>query len=157
MLENRFSIQGTALGWFTSYLSDRTQSFVNAGDQTVVYRVDCSVPRGPVLEPVEFIAYVADATDVDEKHNIHAHLYADDIQMHNSCRPDIVSDARRRVSDCTADFITYTASRRLQHNTDKTEAMWVGSKCSLRSLVGQYTPLIVGTETIHPVTVLRDL
>ena len=77
--------------------------------------------------------------------------------MHASCRPDIVSDARRRVSDCTADFITYTASRRLQHNTDKTEAMWVGSKCSLRRLVGQDTTLIVGTETIHPVTIVRDL
>ena len=66
VLENRFSIQGTALGWFKSYLSDRTQSFVHAGDQTVAYRVDCSDPQGSVLGPVEFIAYVADATDVAE-------------------------------------------------------------------------------------------
>ena len=110
-----------------------------------------------MLGPVEFIAYIADATDVADKYNVDAHMYADDGQMLASCRPDVVSDARRRVSNSTADFISYTASRRLQHNTDKTEAMWVGSKCSLHKLSGQDTTLTVGTETIHPVTAVRDL
>jgi len=38
----RFSVHGTALDWFRSYLSGRTQSFIYNDD----YPVDCSVPQG---------------------------------------------------------------------------------------------------------------
>jgi len=34
VLSDRFSISGTALNWFESYLSDRTQSFVHTGHTT---------------------------------------------------------------------------------------------------------------------------
>jgi len=42
ILANRFSIQGSALDWFHSYLANRTQTFALAGKHTVSYTLDCS-------------------------------------------------------------------------------------------------------------------
>ena len=57
VLENRFSMDSTALRWFESYLTDRVQSFSYAGVQTPSFRVDCSVPQGSVLGPRCLISY----------------------------------------------------------------------------------------------------
>ena len=38
MLSDRFGISGTALNWFESYLSDRTQSFVYTGHTTAYFQ-----------------------------------------------------------------------------------------------------------------------
>jgi len=57
VLSNRFCADGTALDWFRSYLSIRTQSFIYNHQQTESYPVTCSVPQGSVLGPLEFVAY----------------------------------------------------------------------------------------------------
>ena len=58
VLQQRFGVEGPALTWFGSYLSDRTQlAFYHNTQQSGPYRVDCSVPQGSVLGPKEFIAY----------------------------------------------------------------------------------------------------
>ena len=49
VLSNRFSLNSTALRWLESYLTDRTQYFTYAGEQTSSYLVDCSVPQCSVL------------------------------------------------------------------------------------------------------------
>ena len=51
VLENRFSVDSTALRWFESYLTVRVQSFSYADVQTPSFKVDCSVPQGSVLGP----------------------------------------------------------------------------------------------------------
>ena len=63
VLEHRFAVRGTALDWFRSYLTERTQSFVFAGKQTMAYQVDCSVPQSSVLGPLSFVAYADDMID----------------------------------------------------------------------------------------------
>jgi len=64
VLSNRVScVDGKVLDWFTSYLSDRTQSFIYNGNETESYPVNCSVPQGSVLGPVEFAAYTEDIID----------------------------------------------------------------------------------------------
>ena len=104
VLSNRFSINSTALRWFQSYLTDRTQYFTYAGEQTSSYQVDCSVPQGSVLGPRCFVSYTEDITDVLEQHAVQSHLYADDTQFHDSCRPNDTSPLRRRLSSCAADI-----------------------------------------------------
>ena len=49
VLSDRFGISDTALNWFYSCLSERTQSFIYAGDATDCLPVTCSVPQGSVL------------------------------------------------------------------------------------------------------------
>jgi len=69
-----------------SYLSDRTQSFLYNGHQTESFPINCSVPQGSVLGPVEFAAYTKDITDLTEveRRNVCSHLYADDTQLHDT-------------------------------------------------------------------------
>jgi len=55
------------------------------------------------------------------------------------------------------DFYAWCASQWLQLNADKTEAIWVSSKHNLAKLQQYYLTLTVGTETIRPVNVIRNL
>jgi len=52
------------------------------------FSVDCSVPQGSVLDPRCFVSYTEDVADLLEQHAVQSHMYADDTQFHDSCRPD---------------------------------------------------------------------
>ena len=157
VLCRRFNVSGTSFQWFKSYLSDRSQSFFYDGQQTSSFEVDCSVPQGSVLGPVEFVAYTEDITDVIDKHHVQSHFYADDTQIYDSCRPNDISDVRTRLSNCATEISSWCASRRLQLNAEKTEAIWFGSRANLRRLRDQERNVHVGPASVSPVSIVRNL
>jgi len=157
VLENRFSMDSTALRWFESYLTDRVQSFSYAGVQTPSFKVDCSVPQGSVLGPRCFISYTEDIVDVLERHAVRSHLYADDTQFYDSCRLDNTVALRSRLSCCADKINLWCKSRRLQLNASKTELIWFGSQSNLAKLSCTDCTIQVGSSTIQPSTVVRDL
>jgi hypothetical protein len=53
----RFKVTDRAFVHFHSYLDGRFQCFTYRGQQTSGYEIDCRVPQGSTLEPVEFIAH----------------------------------------------------------------------------------------------------
>ena len=63
-----------------------------------------------------------------DEHDTLSHLYADDTQLYASCRPQDCNVIRTRLSNCIADVALSCASRRLQLNAEKTEAIWFGSR-----------------------------
>jgi len=63
-LKHQFSLRGTALMWFRSYLSGSTYRVVYAGGTSSVVCIVCSVPQGSVLGPILFVLYVADLADI---------------------------------------------------------------------------------------------
>jgi len=121
VLHNRFGVTDVALDWFRSYLSDITQSFLYNGHQTESFPVNCSVPQGSVLGPVEFAAYTEDITDLTERHSVRSHLYADDTQLLDCCHIEHATVVRSRLTSCVSEVVQCCASRRLQLNSDKTE------------------------------------
>ena len=157
ILSSRFSVIDTVFRWFKSYLSDRTQSFIYAGQQTPSFPVYCSVPQGSVLGPVEFTAYTEDITELLIKHNTQSHLYADDTQLYASCKYEDIDAIRERLSKCIADIAVWCASRRLQLNANKTEVIWFGSRSNLAKLKGRDCSVCIGSESIKPSTIVRDL
>ena len=69
ILRSGFGVDGLALRWFQSYLSERTQTFVVNGTQSSTFHVDCSVPQGSVLGPLQFISYTDDVTSAFDQHD----------------------------------------------------------------------------------------
>ena len=82
ILENRFSVTGSSLEWFRSYLTDRTQVFTAGLTSTPPpLPLAFGVPQCSGLGPVELIAYTETTTDIFSKHHIlQYHLFADDTQ-----------------------------------------------------------------------------
>ena len=56
-LEHLYGISGTPLNWFSSYLSNRTQTVTNNNKLSQPTLFNFSVPQGSVLGPILFILY----------------------------------------------------------------------------------------------------
>ena len=121
VLQTRFGVDGEALMWFKSYLSDRFQTFQVSGAMSEPVAVDCSVPQGSVLGPIKLISYTEDVTSVFKKHGVRHHLYADDKQFHVDVPISNISTARTTLQDCVSDVSSWCSSRRLQLNTARLE------------------------------------
>jgi len=157
VLSDRFGVAGGALSWLTSYLEGRTQTIRVGTSQSTIRDLVCGIPQGSVLGPKQFIVYVEDVDNVFTGNQIAYHGYADDMQGLKSCPPTqlnyIVDSFRKNVIDVS----NWCSSRGLQLNTKKTELIWFGSPSNLRSLAQDDAKITVGSTTIEPVNVVRDL
>ena len=72
LLSTWYGIDGIALDWFVSYLSDRKSSPAEVG---------CGVSQGSVLGPLLFTLYTTPLSYVLQRHNVKHHLQADDTQI----------------------------------------------------------------------------
>ena len=86
-LEHVLGLHGTALQWFSSYLSNRTQTVSINNLKSDPAPVPCGVPQGSVPGPVLFVLYTTLLSDVIERHSIHNHSFADDTQLRKSAPP----------------------------------------------------------------------
>ena len=77
-LKSGLGIYGTALNWFKSYLSGRSQSVLINGTQSKPTSLVCGVPQGSVLGPIVFTIYMLPLGDIIKRHGMQFHMYADD-------------------------------------------------------------------------------
>ena len=75
-LQTLFSLGGSVLSWFHSYLSQRRRHVVHQGNSSPSSVVEFGVPHGSVSGPILFITYTADVTRIVERHGLNVHLLA---------------------------------------------------------------------------------
>jgi hypothetical protein len=71
-------IRGAALGWFGSYLSDRSQSVIVDFVTSDPMVLECGVPQGSVLGPLLFLVYVAALPDETHINGVVVDQFSDD-------------------------------------------------------------------------------
>ena len=86
-LEHVFGIHDTALHWFSSYLTNRTQTVTVNNCSSGPVTISCGFPQGSVLGPVLLFLYTAPLSDVMDSHSVLHHSFADDTQLQKSIPP----------------------------------------------------------------------
>ena len=125
--EHVFGIHDTALRWFSSYLTNRTQTVTVNNCSTALVTISCRVPQGSVLGPVLFILYTAPLFDVMDSHSVLHHSFADDTQLQKSAPPQQVDELIQSMQQCVHDVKSWMTHNKLKLNDDKTEALIVSA------------------------------
>ena len=86
-LSDRLNVKGTALNWFESYLSDRTQSVVVSDESSHPFPLSCGIPQGSVLGPILFTVYTLPLGDIIWTYEVYFHLYSHDTQLYILYKP----------------------------------------------------------------------
>ena len=150
-----FGLSNTALGWFESYLHDRTQYVVFNGQSSTVHRVQYGVPQGSVLGPLLFILYMADIGKIIEEHGAGIHQYADDLQVYFTSKPVETDAAQTKMLCCLSDIADFLESNRLKLNPGKSEFMWCASSRRCSSL--PMAPVNFRCSSLMPTQTVRNL
>jgi len=115
----------------------------------------CVVPQGSVLGAILFLLYFGDLQLIIESHRLCPHLYADDSQIYDSCRPSAYLELQSRISTCIDHVAEWMRSNRLQLNAAKYEILWSAVGRRLHQL--PQTRLRVDTDFVTPSSAVWDL
>ena len=80
-LSSKLGLKGTALNWFRSYQSGRSQRVPVRRSVSDKFDLRYGVPQGSGLNPLVFTVYASALFDVVKKHLPTVHCYADDSQL----------------------------------------------------------------------------
>jgi len=124
-LENFYGIAGTALSWFRSYLTNRTQIVTTNGLKSSKTLLKFGVPQGSVLGPILFILYAKPISKIIDNHHILHECYADDTQIQLSGSVSEIPNLLSRLVNCISDLKSWMTANKLKLNDEKTEVMLV--------------------------------
>ena len=140
-LQCSYGFRGTALKWFQSYLTGRTQSVHIDGVQFHPYPLVYGVPQGSVLGPILFTLYTQPLSDVIRRHDCSFHKYADDTEISKSATPESFTSSQISIQNCIVDILSWMNSNKLMLNPSKTEVMLSGTKVRLRQIDAVSLPI----------------
>lgn len=125
-LEHLVGIKGSALDWFRSYLSNRSQRVFFNNSLSDYSTVKYGVPQGSVLGPLLFCLYMSPLGDIFRKFAINFHCYADDTQIYIPITAND-SSSLHNLETCLNEVKSWMQHSFLLLNSDKSEMLLVGS------------------------------
>ncbi len=157
-LHSRFGVTGTALQWFSSYMTDRTHCVRIGSSVSSERQLKYGVPQGSVLGPLLFTIYTTPVSDILKKHGADYHKFADDLQLSTSYYPNIPGDLERaltRLKNCVHDIKIWLIKAKLKLNDGKTEFLALVSRHQYKTYGCPELPL--DDLVIKPVDSVRNL
>jgi hypothetical protein len=133
-LQHVFGITETALNWFYSYITNRTQTVGINGSSSSPMTLDYGVPQGSVLGPYLFTIYTHPLSELIQSHGVNYHLYADDTQLYMPMSTNDSSTTMEMITNCVNDIKSWMSSNKLKLNDDKTELIVFKKKSTKRIL-----------------------
>uniref|UniRef100_A0A8C1S6N0 Reverse transcriptase domain-containing protein n=1 Tax=Cyprinus carpio TaxID=7962 RepID=A0A8C1S6N0_CYPCA len=124
-LHHTIGLTGTALNWFKSYLTNRTEYISLGSARSRQHTVTLGVPQGSVLGPILFIIYMIPLGHVISRYGVSFHCYADDTQLYMKTSPTSFSSST--LTACLEEIRVWMKHNFLQLNSSKTEAILVGT------------------------------
>ena len=140
-----YGVVEPALGWFSSYLSNRTQTVFVNGSVSSHKECKSGVPQGSCLGPLLFCLYTNDLPTVVTQSDIV--MYADDTTP-SASGPSVEAIRRTLQSDLTRVW-NWVDANRLVLNVGKTKSIVLGSRHKLKQNVN--LQLSMGNQTIEQV------
>ena len=153
-LRRHMGLSGQALDVMESYLSGRTQCVSINGVLSELKELECGVPQGSVLGPIEFCIYTIPLGAILKYHKINYHIYADDTQIYCSFKIDSLDEVLDRVSKCISDIRSWMIMNKLKINDDKTEFLLITSP---RANITRDIQISIGQEEISPSPACKSL
>ena len=99
-----FGVGGSALKWFSSYLTKRFQSVKIGSTLSDLQKLPFGVPQGSVLGPLLFSLYTSPLSTLTGKHKgVKFHIYADDSQLYVHLSHMNASAAFDKLNRCLQD------------------------------------------------------
>ena len=157
-LRSKLGLDGTALSWFCSYLSGRTQQISVQGALSNVFRLRYGVLQGSCLGPLLFNIYSSKIFDIVGRQLPKVYCYADDSQLYLSCNPSCAfnqDEAIRSMETCISEVKQWTTSDKLMLNDDKTEFIVIASRHLFKKAA--VNTIRVGDCDVSKVSVVRNL
>ena len=132
-LSTSFGIQGSALAWLTSYLSDRSQTIRIGSAASGPSNCQSGVPQGSVLGPILFSLYISPLGHIISSFNISHQQYADDSQLYISLVADSIRASLDRFEACLSAVRSWLCTNGLCLNPDKSDSIILGTHQRLRT------------------------
>ena len=144
-------MQGIALNWFRSYLTNRTQRYLVNGSLSRISSLKCGVPQGTILGPLLFLIYINYLPNCLT--SCQPRMYADD--THITYADVDVNSIQSNLNHDLGNLNKWLISNKLTLKTAKTEFMLIGSTQKLSTLSSQ--PEFSINLTIEKVTSVKLL
>ena len=152
-----FGVGGSALKWFSSYLTERFQSVKIGSTLSDLQKLLFGVPQGSVLGPLLFSLYTSPLSTLIGKHKgVNFHFYADDSQLYVHLSHMNASAAFDKLNRCLQDVKEWMSASKLKLNPDKTEFILFGSK-KQRERLNVCFPIDILGNPLHPTESVRNL
>jgi hypothetical protein len=157
-IERTVGINGNALDWIKSYLTERRQRVHINDDTSQSAILQTGVPQGSVLGPLLFILYMLPLTKIIAKNNVSRHSYADDTQLYIRLRlqnDQNIKDDVATMEKCLDEVKLWMSQNRLKLNEKKTEVLIIATKHQRMKVAN--IRVKIGENVIQPTEYVRNL